>query len=51
MSTVFLIIAVILFVLQGLGVGLGDINPGWIGLAFFAGSFLVGKSWNLNRGN
>jgi len=49
MSTVFLIIAVILFVLQGLGVGVGNISPGWIGLAFFAGSFLVGRSWNLNK--
>lgn len=42
MKTVCIIVAIILFVLGGIGVNVGDINPGWIGLAFFAGSFLVG---------
>jgi len=41
MSAAFLIIAVILFVVEGIGVKLGNVHPGWIGLAFFAGSFLV----------
>jgi hypothetical protein len=39
-ATIFLIVAVVLFVMQGVGVTLGRVSPGWIGLAFFAGSFL-----------
>lgn len=48
MSTVFLAIAVILFVLQGLGVKVESFQLGWIGLAFFAGAFLVSKFKRLN---
>ncbi|HEY8988288.1 MAG TPA: hypothetical protein VIM39_04650 [Candidatus Limnocylindrales bacterium] len=36
-----LLIAVILFVIAALGVDVGGISPVALGLAFFAGSFLV----------
>jgi len=41
MSLAFLVVAIILFVLQALGVGEPRFHLGWIGLAFFAGSFIV----------
>lgn len=40
-STLFLVVAVILFVIQAIGVPTGRISAGWFGLALFAGSFLV----------
>jgi hypothetical protein len=39
--SILLIVAVILFVLGALDVSLGDIDILMLGLAFFAGSFLV----------
>ena len=41
MAAVLLVVAVVLFVLRALGVDVGDVDLGWLGLAFFAGSFLV----------
>lgn len=43
MSTIFLVIAVILFVMEGINIKLGTVQLGWIGLAFFAGAFLVSR--------
>lgn len=40
-NTLLLLVAVILFVLAALGVGVAGISLGWLGLAFFAGSSLV----------
>lgn len=40
MKLVFLIIAIICFVLEGLGVAVGGLNLLAWGLTFFAGSFL-----------
>ena len=40
--SILLIVAVICFVLAALGVGLGAIGLVPLGLAFFAGAFLVG---------
>lgn len=37
----FLILAVIAFVLAALGVGLGAISVGWLGLAFLALGLLI----------
>ena len=39
--SVLLLIAVILFVIAALGVRTGDVSLAWLGMAFFAGSFLV----------
>ncbi|HET7472993.1 MAG TPA: hypothetical protein VFJ71_07700 [Candidatus Limnocylindrales bacterium] len=39
--SVLLLIAVILFVVAALGVRTGDVSLAWLGMAFFAGSFLV----------
>ena len=41
MSAVLLVIAILLFVLEAFVPGRFGVNLGWIGLAFFAGSFLV----------
>jgi len=41
LSVLFLIVAVILFIVAALGVNVPRVNLGWLGLAFFAGSFLV----------
>jgi hypothetical protein len=40
---ILLIIAVICFVLGAIGVGVSGINLTALGLAFFAGAFLVGE--------
>lgn len=39
--TLSLLIAVILFVLAAVGVDVRGISLAWLGMAFFAGSFLV----------
>jgi hypothetical protein len=44
-GSILLIVAVILFVLSAVGLALGTINLVSLGLAAFAGSFLVGRSW------
>ena len=41
LSTIFLIIAIICFVLAGINVKIGTVAIGWFGLAFLAASFLV----------
>lgn len=38
--SIFLLIAVILFLVAAIG-SLGKVNAGWLGMAFFAGAFLV----------
>lgn len=38
---IFLIVAIILFIMQALGVGAPKIALGWVGMAFFAGAFIV----------
>ena len=40
--SILLIVAIILFVLAAVGFGLGDVSLVPLGLAFFAGAFLVG---------
>jgi hypothetical protein len=42
LRSILLILAVICFVLAAIGVNLGDINLVPLGLAFFAGAFLLG---------
>ena len=42
LRSILLIVAVICFVLAAVGISLGEINLVAIGLAFFAGAFLVG---------
>ena len=42
LRSILLLVAVVLFVLATLNVSLGDINLLPLGLAFFAGAFLVG---------
>ena len=42
LRSILLIVAVICFVLAAIGVGLGEISLVALGLAFFAGAFLVG---------
>lgn len=42
LRSILLIVAVICFVLAAIGVGLGDISLVALGLAFFAGAFLLG---------
>lgn len=41
LSAIFLIVAIVCFVLQAFGVPTGRVSIGWIGMAFFAASFLV----------
>ena len=41
LRSILLIVAIVLFVLAAIGVGLGDISLIPLGLAFFAGAFLV----------
>jgi hypothetical protein len=43
-QSLLLLIAVICFVLAGVGIGLGGISLTAIGLAAFAASFLIGNS-------
>lgn len=43
MNALLLVVALILFVLRAFGVGSGGaVDLGWLGLAFFAASFLLG---------
>jgi len=42
-SAILLIVAVILFILSAVGLAVGTINLVSLGLAAFAGSFLVGN--------
>jgi hypothetical protein len=41
--SILLLVAVVIFVLAAVGVSLGDISLVPLGLAFFAGAFLVGE--------
>jgi hypothetical protein len=41
MKLIFLVVAIVLFILAGLGVGSPRVNIGWFGLAFFAAAFIV----------
>jgi len=41
-SKLLLLIAVICFILAAIGLSVGSISIGWLGLAFFAASGLVG---------
>lgn len=41
--SILLLIAVVCFVLAAVGIGLGGVNLTAIGLAAFAGAFLVGE--------
>ena len=41
LRSILLIVAIVLFVLAAIGVGLGDISLIPLGLAFVAGAFLV----------
>jgi hypothetical protein len=41
--SILLLVAVVLFVLAALSISLGDINLLALGLAVFAGAFLVGE--------
>ena len=48
--TILLLVAVICFVLAAIGIALGEINLVPLGLAFFAGAFLIGDGgFNLRR--
>lgn len=38
-GAILLVVAIILFILAGIGIT-SRVNLGWIGMAFFAGSFL-----------
>lgn len=41
LQLVFLVVAIILFVLRALGIGAGPkVDIGWLGLAFFAAAFV-----------
>lgn len=40
-SKLLLVVAVVCFILAGVGVEFGPVGLGWLGLAFFAGSGLV----------
>ena len=44
-GSILLIVAVIFFLLSAFGIALGTVNLVSLGLAAFAGSFLVGRSW------
>jgi len=41
--SILLLVAVVLFVLAAVGINLGDISLVALGLAFFAGAFLVSE--------
>ena len=41
-SKLLLLIAVICFILAAIGLSVGSLSIGWLGLAFFAASGLVG---------
>jgi hypothetical protein len=41
LKMIFLVVAIILFILQALGVGAPRISLGWVGMAFFAAAFIV----------
>jgi hypothetical protein len=41
LSVLFLLVAVILFVVSSFGVNVPKVNLGWAGMAFFACSFLI----------
>ncbi len=43
LRSILLLIAVVCFVLAGIGVGIGEVSLLAIGLAAFAGAFLVGE--------
>jgi membrane-bound ClpP family serine protease len=43
MAAVLVLIGVILFVLEAFAVKIGTVQLGWLGLAFFAASFLVAQ--------
>jgi hypothetical protein len=43
--SILLIIAVILFILDAIGVGVGNVSLTGLGLAAFAGAFLVGDGF------
>jgi len=43
LRSILLLIAVVCFVLAAVGIGLGGVNLTAIGLAAFAGAFLVGE--------
>lgn len=43
LRSILLIVAIVCFVLAAIGVGLGAIGLVPLGLAFFAGAFLVGE--------
>lgn len=43
LRSILLLVAVICFVLAAIGIGLGNISLTALGLAFFAGAFLVGE--------
>jgi hypothetical protein len=47
--SLLLLIAVILFVVAALGVRTGDVSLAWLGMACFAGSFLVPDTVLSNR--
>ena len=42
LRSILLLVAVVLFVLAAVGISLGTINLVALGLAFFAGAFLLG---------
>jgi hypothetical protein len=42
MAALLLLVGIILFVLEAFGAHIGSVSLGWLGLAFFAASFLVG---------
>jgi len=39
--TLCILLAVVLFVLAGVGIGFSGISLAWLGMALFAGSFVV----------
>lgn len=49
MSAILLLVAVVLFAVDAFGGHIGDLNLVSLGLAFFAGSFLVGPVTDLVR--
>lgn len=40
LKLIFLVVAIILFILQAIGITT-RVSLGWIGMAFFAGAFIV----------
>ena len=41
LKLVFLIVAIVCFILQAIGIPTGRVSIGWVGMAFLAGAFLV----------